>query len=157
MRKGLIIFAIVIAFVFTLLYAVPQFINFNNYKNKFADEITKIFEVPIQIDGDISMEIIPRGYIIVKDIKILNNDKSNTVLSVGDFYIEISLMDLLDIENIKLSKVILSGLNVSSSEDEQSNSTKQMLSKILSGNLFNKIQTIQIQNSNIIYKNKINN
>ncbi len=155
MRKGVLISASILALVLALLYSIPKFIDFNKYKEKFVNEITKVFEVPIRIDGDISMAIVPNGYIIVKDIKILNAESTDAVLSIEDFYIEISPMDLFNIENIKLQKVILSGLNTSSYGNAQTGADKQMLEKVLSGDMFNKIQTMQIQNSNISYQNNI--
>ena len=164
MRKGLIIFTIICAFIFTLLYAVPLLVNFNNYKDKFAAEFEKTFGFPVRIDGDIGMSLLPRAYVFAKNVKIFKPVEVNAgmvatdqvkieISSVEDFYIEVSFMDLFNLEKLDINKVILSGLKL----DIKENDLEMMrgeFAKITQGDLFNKIQVLYLKDSNIKYFNK---
>ncbi len=157
MRRGLLIFIFLSVFISSLLYFVPQFINFNKYKDRLTKEIETAFEIPIKIDGDINISILPHVYISAKDIKILTSDRSSTVISIKNIYIELSIQELLNIDTTQLTKIILSELSMDLTDNIGKESKRDVLSKVLSGNLFNKIKTVKIQNSELKYFDEIEN
>ena len=157
MRKGFFVFILLISLILTLVYLIPKFIDFNSYKDKLTQEIEKAFEIPIKIDGNINVSILPYVYVSAKDIKILTQDKASTVINIENIYIELSLKELINIDTTQITKIILSGLKIDLTSNSSTESKRNALSKVLSGKLFDKIKTIKIQNSQLTYTDHIEN
>ena len=157
MRKGFFVFILLISLILTLVYLIPKFIDFNSYKDKLTQEIEKAFEIPIKIDGNINVSILPYVYVSAKDIKILTQDKASTVINIENIYIELSLKELINIDTTQITKIILSGLKIDLTSNSSIESKRNALSKVLSGKLFDKIKTIKIQNSQLTYTDHIEN
>ncbi len=157
MRKGFFVFILLISLILTLVYLIPKFIDFNSYKDKLTQEIEKAFEIPIKIDGNINVSILPYVYVSAKDIKILTQNKASTVINIENIYIELSLKELINIDTTQITKIILSGLKIDLTSNSSIESKRNALSKVLSGKLFDKIKTIKIQNSQLTYTDHIEN
>ena len=71
MKKIFLVFGFFVA-LFAIVMAVPRFIDWNQYKEEIQDQVRDATGRNININGDVSIAIIPALALIANDVSLAN-------------------------------------------------------------------------------------
>jgi len=66
----LIAIAVFVITVLGALFAVPHFIDWNSYRSAFEDEARNVIGREVQVDGDVTLHLLPTPYFRVEKVRI---------------------------------------------------------------------------------------
>ena len=72
-----LIFLISLLFLYLFYLSIPSLYNKDQLQKNLANKIKDEFKINISVSSDISYWILPSPYILIKNVKIFNNDLKN--------------------------------------------------------------------------------
>ncbi|WP_341750478.1 AsmA family protein [Candidatus Tisiphia endosymbiont of Sialis lutaria] len=99
--------------IIVILLITPLFISLESYKKLASDKVKEITGRELQINGDISISLLPIPTIIVKDLTLAYLDGANypSLLDVKEVSASISILSLIkgkiDISTIEINQPVI--------------------------------------------------
>ena len=113
MKKLLFGFLFVIVGLIGAVMVAPNFINWNEYRDKITSEVNAATGFNLEIRGDIKIGILPSPALLINDVHVANIEGAMTAdtLTVESFEVRVALIPLigrqLKISSVKLVKPVL--------------------------------------------------
>jgi uncharacterized protein involved in outer membrane biogenesis len=113
LKKLLFGFLFVIVGLIGAVLVAPNFVNWNEYRDKITSEVNAATGFNLEIRGDIKISILPSPALLINDVHVANIEGAMTAdtLSVESFEVRVALIPLigrqLKISSVKLVKPVL--------------------------------------------------
>ncbi|MBO0765261.1 MAG: AsmA family protein, partial [Hyphomicrobiaceae bacterium] len=78
MNNLLIAIAVFVITVVGALFAVPYFIDWNSYRSAFEEEARNVIGREVQVDGDVTLNLLPTPYLRVEKVRIADTSATLT-------------------------------------------------------------------------------
>ncbi len=104
-----LIFLISLLFLYLFYLSIPSLYNKDQLQKNLTNKIKDEFKINISVSSDISYWILPSPYILIKNVKIFNNDLKNPkeLSQIKKLKIFISQKNLFKQKNLKINKILL--------------------------------------------------
>ena len=144
-----LIFLISLLFLYLFYLSIPSLYNKDKLQQSITNKLIDEFKINISISSDISYSILPAPHIVIKNVKIYNNDLKNPkeLSQIKKLNVFISQKNLFKQENLKINKISIQDANfLIQSEDL----------KYFEDFIYNKFsnKNIIIKKSNFFFKDK---
>ena len=133
---------IIVLFVYIFYLLIPLLYDKNWVQNKIVSQLSTEFNINLSDSLDISYRILPKPHYLIKDTK-------TTLAEIKNLNIFISQHNFFNKDSIRISEVVIEEANFSLLNDNFKMLYKNSKDK------FSK-QKIKINNSNIFFKNNLN-
>ena len=113
MNNLLIAIAVFIITVLGALFAVPHFIDWNSYRSNFEEEARNVIGREVQVDGDVTLHLLPTPYFRVEKVRIADTATSLTehFFKTESLSIKLSIAPLLrgvvEVNEIEFQRPVL--------------------------------------------------
>jgi uncharacterized protein involved in outer membrane biogenesis len=109
----LIAIAVFVITVLGALFAVPHFIDWNSYRSAFEEEARNVIGREVQVDGDVTLHLLPTPYFRVEKVRIADTATPLTehFFKADSLSIKLSIAPLLrgvvEVNEIELQRPVL--------------------------------------------------
>lgn len=113
MNNLLIAIAVFIITVLGALFAVPHFIDWNSYRSNFEEEARNVIGREVQVDGDVTLHLLPTPYFRVEKVRIADTSTPLTehFFKTESLSIKLSIAPLLrgvvEVNEIEFQRPVL--------------------------------------------------
>lgn len=97
MTRTLLILGTLLAAILIALFAVPAVIDWNNYRNSFEQQASRLLGREVRVGGNVTLRLLPAPYVSVENVRIADaSGRFNTaLLRVKTFTLWLSITPLL--------------------------------------------------------------
>tara|TARA_Y100000590_G_scaffold258860_1_gene290534 strand:- start:576 stop:2111 length:1536 start_codon:yes stop_codon:yes gene_type:complete len=144
-----LIFLICSLFLYLFYLSIPSLYNKDDLQKSLTNKLADEFKINISISSDISYSILPAPNILVKNVKIYNNDLKNPkeLSQIKKLKIFISQKKLYEPKYLKINKILIQDANFLIQEKDL-----EYFNNFINNKFSNK--KIVIKKSNFFFKNK---
>lgn len=154
MKKAILIVVAVLLLIGGGLTAYIANFDWNSYKGEIASRFSNTLGKKIEFGGDLSVSILPKPHINVKNVNILNPQNGEKLALVKNVEATLSLKALLD-GTPEVETLSLIGAELWYLVDENGNSNWQgQRGHFLDSGIEYNRQTVHVQNALVHYQNK---
>ncbi len=149
-NKYLILF-ITLLFLYLFYLSIPALYNKETLQKELTEKLLSDFNINISLSSDIKYLILPSPHILVKNVKIFDDNKDNPkeLSQIKNLRIFISQKSLLNQKNIKITRFLIKDANFLIQKDDF-----EYLNNFINQKFSEK--KINIKNSNIFFKDSNN-
>ena len=97
MNRWVIAVLVVLALVIGGVFAVPVFIDFNEYKQEIGERVAQATGRPFRIDGDIDLKLLPAPALAVNDLSLgsIEGATAPEMVRIKALEVRVALLPLL--------------------------------------------------------------
>ena len=108
-----LIFSICLLFVYLFYLSIPSLYNKDELQKDLTNKLKDEFKINISISSDISYSILPSPYILIKNVKIYNNNLKNPkeLSQIKKLKIFISQKKLFEQKVLEINKILIQDAN----------------------------------------------
>jgi uncharacterized protein involved in outer membrane biogenesis len=114
MNNALLYLGGILITVLAVLFAVPRFVDWNNYRGVFEEEATRILGREVRVGGGVNVRLLPAPYVSFERLRIadVGDDGGNSIIRVESFTMWLSvpplLRGVLEAHKVELKRPVLS-------------------------------------------------
>lgn len=91
MNNLLVAIAVFFITVVSALFAVPYFVDWNSYRSNFEEEASRIVRREVQVDGDVTLHLLPTPYFRLEKVRIADASADLTFFKAESLSIKLSI------------------------------------------------------------------
>lgn len=91
MNNLLVAIAVFVITVVSALFAVPYFVDWNSYRSNFEQEASRIVGREVQVDGDVTLHLLPTPYFRLEKVRIADASADLTFFKADSLSIRLSI------------------------------------------------------------------
>ena len=91
MSNLLVAIAVFVITVVGALFAVPYFVDWNSYRSNFEEEASRIVGREVQVDGDVTLHLLPTPYFRLEKVRIADASADLTFFKAESLSIKLSI------------------------------------------------------------------
>lgn len=91
MNNLLVAIAVFVITVVSALFAVPYFVDWNSYRSNFEEEASRIVRREVQVDGDVTLHLLPTPYFRLEKVRIADASADLTFFKAESLSIKLSI------------------------------------------------------------------
>jgi hypothetical protein len=91
MNNLLVAIAVFFITVVSALFAVPYFVDWNSYRSNFEEEVSRIVRRGVQVDGDVTLHLLPTPYFRLEKVRIADASADLTFFKAESLSIKLSI------------------------------------------------------------------
>ncbi|NJO24454.1 MAG: AsmA family protein [Sphingomonadales bacterium] len=95
MNNLLVAIAVFVITVVSALFAVPYFVDWNSYRSNFEEEASRIIGREVQVDGDVTLHLLPTPYFRLEKVRIADTSADLTFFKAESLSIRLSIPPMM--------------------------------------------------------------